>query len=186
METQKLTDITRGLYHAASTTNAMVAQQYILMIDQFFDRLSDGTLQAKTARVAVDDQHYMNVPLVSLVAPRGLALEKMQVRLTVKMEDAKALYATSKADNSQATRSSFTVSLSPKSDGRECRHSDTVDITLDFVASPPPEAVMRIIDQYANQIQPVPLQPNDKPYPAPAPVNIKPGEPPAANSNNQK
>ena len=37
MSTSMLTDITRGMHHAASTTAAMIAQQYIRIIDQFFD-----------------------------------------------------------------------------------------------------------------------------------------------------
>ncbi|CAN2040125.1 DUF2589 domain-containing protein [Candidatus Magnetomoraceae bacterium gMMP-15] len=164
MTSHQLSDITRGLHHAASTTSAMVAQQYILMLDQFFDVMENGSLKAKMVRVDIDEKHFMMVPLISLAMPKGLALEKMRVEMSIRMDEVERKKATSGLDNSEATRSSFKVTLSPKSksysDG--LRSSDIVDVEMEFNACPPPEGIMRIIDQYANMIQPIPEK-NKKP-----------------------
>ena len=154
---QKLTDITRGLHHAASTTAAMLAQQYIHLIDQFFDREKDGTMTAKMVKVLIDQGHYMMVPLISLVSPKGLALERMEVEMSVKIDEATAKQATDNIDNSGATRSSFKVSMSPRvvtTDGR--RSSELTDIKMIFTAGEPPEGISRIIEEYTNIVRPLP------------------------------
>ena len=79
---------TRGLQQAAAATQHLVAQQYIKLFDQFFDYDIDdlGTpMKAKMVDVALDEQHTLRVPLVTLVAPRGLALEAMKVDPSVRM-----------------------------------------------------------------------------------------------------
>jgi hypothetical protein len=150
---QALTDITRGMYHAASTTSAMLAQQYIRMIDQFFDKEDDGTLAAKMVKIQLGDDHVIMVPLVTLVAPKGLTLDEMKVHMSVQISEAKAKLATDLADDSSATRTSFNVVLSPKTNilGRK---SDVTDIEMIFKAGEPPEGVMRIIEEYSNMIKP--------------------------------
>lgn len=155
MNTQKLTDITRGMHHAASTTSAMIAQQYIMMVDQFFDSLPDGSIRAKTAKIFIDDKNYMMVPLVSLVAPKGLNLDKMRVQMSVQISEAEAKIATSEYDNSSAERTSFTVTLSPKSKSETRRRSDVVDIEMEFTAMDPPEGIMRLIEQYTTRVLPI-------------------------------
>jgi len=172
MNTQKLTDITRGMHHAASTTTAMIAQQYIMMVDQFFDSLPDGSIRAKMAKIFIDDNNYMLVPLVSLVAPKGLNLEKMKVHMSVQISQAEIKDATSEYDNSAADRTSFTVTLSPKSRGGERRRSDVVDIEMEFSATDPPEGIMRLIEQYTNRILPVPSEEGGEASPPESPMKI--------------
>jgi hypothetical protein len=151
---QALTDITRGMYHAASTTSAMVAQQYIRMIDQFFDKEDDGSLSAKMVKINLGDNHVIMIPLVTLVAPKGLTLDEMKVHMSVQISETKAKLATDLADDSSATRTSFNVVLSPKTNilGRK---SDVTDIEMIFKAGEPPEGVMRIIEEYSNMIKPI-------------------------------
>ncbi|MBF0450088.1 MAG: DUF2589 domain-containing protein [Candidatus Magnetomorum sp.] len=157
-----LTDITRGLHHAASTTYAMIAQQYLLMLDQFFDRSEkadeDGHAMYKAKMVSIDmgNNYKVNIPLVSLVAPKGLALDEMKVELSVRASESDVKKATHELDNSNAERASFTVNLSPKqkNGNNEGRSPEIIDITLTFKASDPPEALMRVIDMYSNLIQP--------------------------------
>ncbi len=89
MTSLDLRDITRGLQEAAAATNSLIAQQYINLFDQFFD-LDDQALgapmRAKMVEVAMDDFHIMRVPLFALVSPKGLALERMQVDLSVRVK----------------------------------------------------------------------------------------------------
>ncbi len=170
---QKLTDITRGMQHAASTTSAMVAQQYILMVEQFFDSLDDGSIRAKMAKVYVDDNHYMLMPLVSLVSPKGITLDKLRVELSLQMSEAEVKDATSEMDNSLAQRTSFSVSLSPKGKGESRRRSDVVDIVMEFKATDPPEGIMRLIEQYTNRITPTQCKEGEEPVPPETHMKIK-------------
>ncbi len=166
----QLSDITRGLYHVASSTTAMVAQQYIHILQQFFDQMDDGTLQAKMAKVAVDDVHFIMVPLISLVSPTGFNLDKMKVGLAVRVDGVDVKQATHPADDSGATRSSFSVSISPRPDKTD-RHGDAMTIDLEFISHAPPEGVMRIIDSYTNLIRPLKLV--DGMFPPIRPVSLK-------------
>lgn len=156
---QSLADITRGMHHAASSTTALVAQQYLHMVDQFFDVDDKGILQAKMARIMLDDRHEMNVPLVSLVAPKGIILDRMKVSMAVRLDSADVKEATHASDNSNATRSSFDVSFSPKSE--KSRKSSTIDIDMEFKSVDAPEGVMRLIDEYTNKIIPKPIGKSD-------------------------
>jgi len=151
---QQLTDITRGMYYAASTTMSLVGQQYILFLDQFFDKQEDGSLEAKLAKVALDDSHEIDVPLVALVTPKGLSLDEMTVEVSVRV-DQTSLTAATTGDNAPITRSRFGVTMSPlqRKDGDK-RRSDTVDVKMVFKATDPPEGMMRLIDEFSNRIQP--------------------------------
>lgn len=170
MDSSQLSDITRGLYHVASSTTAMVAQQYIHILQQFFDQMEDGTLQAKMARVAVDDKHFIMVPLISLVSPTGFNLDKMKVGLAVRVDEVDVRAATHPSDDSEATRTAFTVSMSPRP-GQGDRNGEAMTIDLEFVAHAPPEGVMRIIDSYTNLIRPAKL--DDGSFPPIKPVTLK-------------
>ena len=91
--TSDLCDITRGLQEAASATTGLIAQQYIKLFDQFFDYDSQALgapMKAKMVEVAMDDRHTLKIPLIALVAPRGLALERMQVDLSVKIQNTRS------------------------------------------------------------------------------------------------
>ena len=94
------------------------------------------------------------IPLITLVAPKGLTLDEMKVHMSVQISETKAKLATDLADDSSATRTSFNVVLSPKTNilGRK---SNITDIEMIFKAGDPPEGVMRIIEEYSNMIRPV-------------------------------
>lgn len=164
MQNQKLTSITRGLQHAAAETNSLVADQYIRILSQYFDHDDNGGLQAKMVHVQLDDQHYARVPLVAMVAPSGLALDRMRVELSIRLEGAEDEHVSvlrrlrrvvRETAEDQAARADFTVSLSPRParDGG-IRPSDHVNVELEFRAIQTPEAIMRVIDTYTNMITP--------------------------------
>ncbi len=153
MGRESLAALARGIHHAASSTYAMLAQQYMHMMMQFFDE-KDGKLIAKMTYVQIDENHWAPVPLISLVAPKGIALEKMKVAMSVRIEEAELKAATMDNDGSDADRLSMKVALSPRTKDGEKRASDITDIEMEFVAGEPPEAVMRIIDSFTNLIDP--------------------------------
>lgn len=170
MQHQKLTDITRGLQAAAAETNALVADQFIRILSEYFDRHEDGTLEARMVRVQLDDNYYSLVPLVSLVSPSGLALERMRVQLSIRLEEAreervnllkrlKNAADSNEDEDGDVTRSDFKVSLSPRDrkQGKR-RPSDHVHIDLEFRSLETPESIMRVIETYTNMVAPIPIQ----------------------------
>ncbi|WP_316682599.1 DUF2589 domain-containing protein [Ralstonia flaminis] len=162
-----LDDITRGMQHAASSANQMLAQQYTVLLDQFFDADENGTLVAREVELALDSQHRLALPLVSLAVPRGLALDEMTVDMTVRSDLAETL----PAQGGVGGVGKFYVSLAPHSQrgagdggGRDSEH---IDIQMKFTALQPPEAVMRLIDEYTNRLLPRPVKADAAPNATP-------------------
>ena len=149
-----LDDITRGMQHAAASANQMLAQQYTALLDQFFDADEAGTLVAREVELALDSQHRLALPLVSLAMPRGLALDEMTVNMTVRSDIADALPLHGAAAGGVGR---FYVSLAPHSKRDTGRDSEHIDIEMKFTALQPPEAVMRVIDEYTNRLVPRPV-----------------------------
>ena len=120
-----LDDITRGMQHAASAANRMLAQQYTVLLDQFFDADENGTLVAREVELALDAQHRLALPLVSLAVPRGLALDEMTVNMTVRSDIAETLPAQGQGAGGIGR---FYVSLAPHSSRDSGRDSEHIDI----------------------------------------------------------
>jgi len=155
------------MQHAAASANQMLAQQYTALLDQFFDADENGTLVAREVELALDSQHRLALPLVSLAMPRGLALDEMTVNMTVRSDIAEAQPVHGEAAGGVGR---FYVSLAPHSSRNTGRDSEHIDIEMKFTALQPPEAVMRLIDEYTNRLLPRPVKPG-------------PGSGPDANSN---
>ncbi|MDA5193176.1 DUF2589 domain-containing protein [Govanella unica] len=172
MENQHLTSITRGLQHAAAETNSMVAEQFIRVLSQYFDKDEDGTLHARMVRVQLDEDHHTFVPLVSLATPSGLALDRMRVELSLRLEgaqtDKKSVLKNVRnmlkkdsggGEDDEMSRADFKVSLSPRDKSTKGRPSDHVHIDLEFRSIETPESVMRVIDTYTNMMEPLRSKP---------------------------
>lgn len=158
MSSASLSALIRGIHHAVSSTHAMLAEQYMHMLKQFFDE-REGKLFAKMTYVQMDDRHWVPLPLISLVQPSGFTLERMKVSMSVRIDEVKSKQATIDGDGSTADRLSFSISISPKSkkgkaDDTKERNTDITDIEMEFQAGSPPEALMRLIDNFTNLIDP--------------------------------
>ncbi|WP_236193262.1 DUF2589 domain-containing protein, partial [Pseudomonas faucium] len=145
-----LRDITRGLQEAAAAANSLIAQQYINLFDQFFDCDSEALgapMKARMVEVAMDDQHVMRVPLFALIAPKGLALERMQVDLSVRVNGTQARQQL-EAESQNASSANFKVTIGAQGRQGEARDPDEVQIRIQFQATEPPEALNRLIEEY--------------------------------------
>ncbi|WP_232437240.1 DUF2589 domain-containing protein [Burkholderia ubonensis] len=153
-----LDEIARGMQHAAAAANQLLAHQYTAVLDQFFDLRDDGLLAPREVQVALDAEHTMPVPLVALATPRGLALERMVVHLTVRGDFTEAHPAGAFAGDDQRGR--FYVTLAPRSANKDAqghagrRDTEHIDIEMQFAALAPPEAIMRVIDEYTHRLVP--------------------------------
>ena len=153
-----LSSITRGLQQAAAATQHLVAQQYIKLFDQFFDYDIDdlGTpMKAKMVDVALDEQHTLRVPLVTLVAPRGLALEAMKVDLSVRMHATEQQKASHALENGELDCAQFFVTFGGDKNDHHPRKTDEMHISMEFRACDPPESIHRMIEEYTQLISPV-------------------------------
>lgn len=154
-----LADITRGMQHAASAANQLIAHQYMQALDPFFEHSDEGRLVPKVIEMTLDDEHHFALPLVALSTPRGLMLEKMKVFLTVRTDAVEQQSAVSGTPDDTVGR--FLVSMSPPSREGSGRDSGHVDIEMQFTVLEPPESVMRLIDEYTRQVLPQSNQRSD-------------------------
>ncbi len=155
----KLTDITRGLYHAASSTYSMVANQYINLLDQYFDKTLEGAYVAKSVEVQLPDESKVNLPLISLVSPKGLMLEKVNFDFAVIADPSSIVEATTDLDGIDLTRSSIKVEMAAKTpkEGAEgdSRKQGVMDVSMEFKVIEPPEGLMRLLDKFAATVTPL-------------------------------
>lgn len=150
-----LTDITRGMQHAASTTTAMLGAQFLHLIKQYFDKEDDGTLRAKMVQIELSPGNFVKVPLISLVQPSAIVLKRLKIRMSVRIEEAEIREAVEETmGNSEATRLRFKVSMSPRT-GILGRRSDVTDVEMVFEGTDAPEGIMRVIEQHTNLIEPL-------------------------------
>ena len=149
---QNLTDIARGLTHAALSVEELQDQQYIRQVDRYFDRNEDGSLSAKLVRIKTGEDSYIQVPLISLVRPEGIGLDELEVDLSIRLTQSDVKQHTHHADESIVTRSSFgcEITRSSRSDDRARRPGDVVDLKLKFRRQDPPEGISRILEQFDN------------------------------------
>ena len=158
-----LSDLTRGLQHAAAAANVVVSHQYTQLLDQFFDRQPDGRLTPKLITMEIANGGHMHVPLLALMTPRGMAMDKMRIELAVRSDQMDAKDESHHFDEGSHRRGRFAISMAPRrstGEGDE-RERNLLDITIDFIALEPPEGLMRLIDEYTNSI--VPLRADDSP-----------------------
>lgn len=151
--TTTLGDLARGLQHAAASTSALVAQQYLDLLDQFFDRGPANSYQPKLVRIVLPDGKLAEVPLISLIAPKSVALNRMRVGLKATVEQIEKF----KSEDAEldASHARFTVAIREKaSAGRgRFRPSDVMDIDLELTATEPPEAISRLLEQFTHQVR---------------------------------
>lgn len=160
---ETLSAVVRGIQHAINSAIETQEQQFPRMIDRFFEKKTDDNdkeyLDPIVADVEVSPGHQLRVPLICLVNPTGLIMEAMRVRLSVRITKTKVKKATHDEDDKkcETTRTSFQVRPAKGEFGPH-RRGDTIELEMDFKQGDTPEGVSRIIEAFANQIQPVPKE----------------------------
>ena len=160
-EEQTLSDIIRGITHSAVSAHDIVDQQFQKTVQKYFDVDAKGVFHAKFARVAVSDTQYMDVPLITMIDPKQLQLDEMEVRLGVRLTKAQVKQAVkSAADDPDkgTTRSAFNVSLVSANPNH--RH-DVIDVTMKFKRADAVEATSRLNDELCSNLTPKPFTDSD-------------------------
>ena len=151
-EAQTLSDIVRGISHAAASANEIQDQQFLKQLSHFFHREEDGTLVPKVVRTKIDDETFVEAPLISLIDPSTLGLEEMEVRMGVRLsksEVKKRVHDVNK--EKQVSRCSFNVALTGATPGSR---QDVIDVTMKFKKAEPVEGVNRIIEEMNGLVKP--------------------------------
>jgi len=151
-EGQTLSDIVRGIAHAASAANEIQDRQFIQQVNQYFHKEADGTLVPKVVRAKIDDNTYMEVPLITMIDPSTIGLEEMEVRMGIRLSksDVKE-HVQNFNDQNKVSRSSFNVSLTSCKPGER---QDVIDVTMKFKKTDPAEGSSRLIDEMNGTVQP--------------------------------
>lgn len=153
MDRQSLSAVIRGIQHAAASSFRLLGEQHLQVLRQYFDESEDGVLHARTTYVQVDDDHWVPVPLIALVNPRSLSLSRMKVAMSVRIEEAEGKPGDGAAAG-EVDRTSFSVVVSPKGSADGGRDSEVTDLELEFTAGDPPDAMQRLIEVFAQLVDP--------------------------------
>ncbi|WP_161569706.1 DUF2589 domain-containing protein [Veronia nyctiphanis] len=85
---QYLDAIVRGLSYVANCASELNLNHYQNIIDQYFYQHEDddeGVLSPRTIQLKLDDNHIIEMPLISVVDAKGLYLDELDVDFSVKM-----------------------------------------------------------------------------------------------------
>lgn len=141
---QKITDVMRGIHHAAATASAMAIDHFQSVIkEHFIEDKEKGTLTPKTITIVVDGNSY-TVPTVALYSHRTVLMKRLVVEMSVRVDEVDI----KKLDNN-LSRSSLRVTLGPRV---KDRGADIINITAEFEDSEPPEGYARLIDEVLNRV----------------------------------
>lgn len=157
---ETLSDIVRGIAHAASAANSIQDRQFIQQINQYFHKEEDGTLVPKVVRAKIDDNTYMEVPLISMIDPSTIGLEEMEVRMGIRLSksDVKKNIKEFNTQN-EMSRSSFNVSLTSCKPGER---QDIIDVVMKFKKTDAAEGASRLVDEMNGTVQPRKYDANTK------------------------
>ena len=86
-----------------------MTHQYIAVLSQLFEQAPDGSYKPDYAELQLDDEHRLNVPLVTLAPPRNLSMERMKMRLTVRGDATESISTLT----GQGERGHFLVTMRP-------------------------------------------------------------------------
>jgi hypothetical protein len=151
-----LPDIARGMQHAVNSTQLLVEQHYVRMLERYFD---PKTGKAYTKRIPLPDgAHFLDVALIALIPPHGLKLDEMTVDMAVRIDQSVRKKAAPEEEETDITRTSFEVSFAPRASergsSRSASEGSAIDIHMKFVAGDPPEGVARVMEYYTNMLVP--------------------------------
>lgn len=158
-----LADIARGMQHAVNSASELADQQFLRLFELYCEKTDDGKAKAKTMAFVYPDGSEVSVPILSLIPPRGLNLERMRVKMAVQVSKTEVKRATKDGALDHVTRTSFQCTFSPRHG--EDRAQNVMDVEMTFVAGDPPEGVARVLEGYINAA--VPKKPPALPPAAP-------------------
>lgn len=149
---QTLSDLIRGLQHSVNAAMEMIETRNIELLGRYFTE--EGVPLKK--RIMVDDKTAVDVPLISIVNPSTVNIKEVEMDFYVNVLDvdlkkkaAQAGFNTGEKPvefDNRLKRSKLEVSFDGKND-----HS-SMHVKIKFEATPIPEGLSRIVDEYDKTI----------------------------------
>ncbi len=157
---QFLDTLIKGLNYVANCASDMALSHYQNLISQYFDRLEDGSFQAKQADIRLDDDHVISMPWIAVSDGKGLYLDEMEVEFSVKVTGISQHDSHMSAELAAALQQRpdcprLEVTIGPAAHADTERPKDVIDFKVKFKSQDAPEAVMRVIDKFNATIHPV-------------------------------
>jgi hypothetical protein len=157
---QFLDTLIKGLNYVANCASDMALSHYQNLISQYFDRLEDGSFQAKHADIRLDDNHVISMPWIAVSDGKGLYLDEMEVDFSVKVtgisqHDPHAVAELAAALQQRPDCPRLEVTIGPSAHADAERPKDVIDFKVKFKSQDAPEAVMRVIDKFNATIHPI-------------------------------
>lgn len=152
-----LSDIIRGLAHAAAAADEVQDRHFIKNIERYFERTDSGEYVPKYCRVMLPGQaHYMDVPLLCLMDPGTLHLSELDVKVAVRMAKSEVKQTVDAAGRDlNMTRAAFTVEFTGSKPGSR---QDVMEVTMKFKRPEEKlEALGRLIDDLNQSLLPKPI-----------------------------
>ena len=149
---QTLSDLIRGLQHSVNAAMEMIETRNIELLGRYFTE--DGVPLKK--RIWVDEKTAVDVPLISIVNPSTVNIKEVEMDFHVNVLDVDLKKKVAQGGfntgdkavefDNRLKRSKLEVSFDGKND-----HS-SMHVKIKFEATPIPEGLSRIVDEYDKTI----------------------------------
>lgn len=149
---QTLSDLIRGLQHSVNTAMEMIETRNIELLGRYFTE--DGIPLKK--RIKINDKTAVDVPLISIVNPSTVNIKEVEMDFHVNVLDvdlkkkaAQSGFNTGEKEvafDNRLKRSKLEVSF----DGKD--NQSRMHVKIKFEATPIPEGLSRIVDEYDKTI----------------------------------
>ena len=149
---QTLSDLIRGLQHSVNAAMEMIETRNIELLGRYFTE--EGVPLKK--RIWVDDKTAVDVPLISIVNPSTVNIKEVEMDFHVNVLDvdlkkkiAQGGFNTGDKEvafDNNLKRSKLEVSFDGKND------QSSMHVKIKFEATPIPEGLSRIVDEYDKTI----------------------------------
>lgn len=145
--------ILRGLNRAANGASDMCIAHYQRLLEQYFDRVGDR-YEAKIVTLQMDEEHSINLPLISLTDAKGLYLDELEVDFSINIVGCNKVLEDDGNDKTDDEISRLLVEVSPQKSEGEKRDNNIIDVKVKFKANNAPESLMKVIDKFNTQVTP--------------------------------
>lgn len=148
-----LADLARGMQHVAQSTQDILGQHFVNVLNHYFDQESGEPIEK---RLRMPDGKVIDIPLIALVPPSTLQLKRLKVRMSVSLEAATVKKHQYDSGMKGIDRASIRVKFGPQAEGKEGRKNrKMMDLEMEFEAVEPPEMMRRIQEWFTDMIHPM-------------------------------
>lgn len=162
---QGLTDIARGMQHAAQSSQDVQGQQFLTVLSHYFDPDTGEPLEF---RLTLPNGQVWDIPLIACFPPSAIGLTKFTSRYAVDIHHADVRQGKYHRNMPALDRARFKVAFAPSDPNnvrRKSGHGRTMDVELTFESEEKPrtpEIVKRIIALYTDLSVPMSKEDADK------------------------